>query len=136
MIRSKMRPKRDGVAAVELAVILPLFVMLVLGIIESSRLGMAAQLLATAAREGCRVAVVPDNTASDVQTRINSVLSGSGISVGTVTPSPSNWVTAPKGTSITVTLSVPFSQVSWLPSPYFLKNVNVTASATFSSERP
>ena len=39
----------------------------------------------TAARDGCRVAVIPGATQSDVQTRVNAVLSGSGISVGTVT---------------------------------------------------
>jgi Flp pilus assembly protein TadG len=122
-----------------MAFVAPVFVMLIMGIIESSRLGMVAQLLTTAAREGCRVAVINGMTQTDVQNRINAVLNGSGISVGTVTPTcpaPYSWDVSPGGTPITVSLSVPYSQVSWLPTPYFLKTANVSCSATMSSERP
>jgi hypothetical protein len=74
-----------------------------------------------------------------VQNRIDAVLSGSGISVGTVTPtcpSPYTWTSAPSGTAITVSLSVPFSQVSWLKAPVFTKGVTLSVSSTQSSERP
>lgn len=122
-----------------MAFVAPFFVAMILGQIESSRLGMVAQLLTTAARDGCRVAVVPGSTVTDVRTRISAVLTGSGISVGTVTPtcpSPYTWDSAPGGTPITVSLSVPYKSVSWLGTPFFLKNANVSASATLSSERP
>jgi Flp pilus assembly protein TadG len=122
-----------------MALVLPIFVALLLGLIEAARFGMVCQELTTAAREGCRVAVLSGMEQTDVQTRINNVLSGSGISVGTVTPtcpSPYSWDSAPAGTAITVSLSVPYSQVSLLPTPYFLKNINVAVSATMSSERP
>jgi Flp pilus assembly protein TadG len=133
------RQRRSGASAVEMALIAPVFVTLVLGQVETSRLGMVAQLLTTAAREGCRVAVVTGATQTSVQNRINAVLSGSGVSIGTVTPtcpSPYTWNTAPGGTPITVSLSVPYTQVSWLGTPFFLKTANVTASATMSSENP
>jgi Flp pilus assembly protein TadG len=122
-----------------MAFIGPVFLTLVLGIIESSRLGMVAQLLTTAAREGCRVAVLNGATQTNVQNRIDNVLSGSGIPVGAVTPTcPSGytWDSAPGGTPITVSLSVPYSQVSWLRSPFFFKNAVISASATMSCERP
>src|SRR3954447_22828837 len=107
--------ERAGTSAVEMAFVAPIFITLVLGQIEASRLGMVSQLLTTAAREGCRVAVVPGHTQADVQDRVNSVLSGSGIPIGTVTPtcpSPYAWTSAPQGTAITVSLSVPYSRVS------------------------
>jgi Flp pilus assembly protein TadG len=138
-VLAKARRRRSGTSAVEFALVLPLFVMLVMGQLESSRLGMVAQLLTTASREGCRVAVLSGSTQSDVQTRINNVLSSSGISVGTVTPtcpSPYTWDSAPMGTAITVSLSVPYSQVSWLGTPFLFSNANVSASATLSSEKP
>src|SRR4051795_2008796 len=100
--------RRSGAAAVEMAVVSPLLITLLLGQIEAARLGMVAQLLTTAAREGCRVAVISGSTQTDVQNRVNTVLNGSGISVGTVTPSPSNWATAAGGTAITVSVSVPY----------------------------
>jgi Flp pilus assembly protein TadG len=103
-----------------MALVAPVLVTLLLGMIEAARLGMVTQLLTTAAREGCRVAVLDGMTQTDVQDRIDTALSGSGISVGTVTPtcpSPYTWTSAPSGTAITVSLSVPFSQVTWLKAP-------------------
>jgi Flp pilus assembly protein TadG len=123
-----------------MALVAPFLVALLLGMIEAARVGMAYQLLTTAAREGCRVAVLDGMTQTDVQSRINSVLSGSGISVGTVTPTCSSssytWTTAPSGTAITVSLSVPYSQVTWLKAPVFTKGVTLSVSSTQSSERP
>jgi hypothetical protein len=119
-----------------MAMILPVFLALVLGQIESMRLGMVAQLMTTAAREGCRVAVIPGRTQSDVTQRVGEVLEGSGIRLQSFAVTPSNWTTAPGGTSITVSLRVPYSNVSWLPVPRYLKTAVVAASATLSSERP
>ncbi|MFO0950153.1 MAG: TadE family protein [Isosphaeraceae bacterium] len=133
------RRRRRGASRWNWALVAPVFVAMLMGILESSRLGMVAQLLTTAAREGCRVAVLNGSTQNDVQTRVNAVLSGSGISVGTVTPtcpSPYTWSTAPMGTPITVSLSVPYSQVSWVGAPFFLGGATVSASATMSSENP
>src|SRR4051794_2883711 len=99
---SGSKRKRSGSSAVEMALIAPVFVMLIMAQLETSRLGMVAQLLTTAAREGCRVAVLPGATQTTVQNRINAVLTGSGISLGTVTPTcPSGytWNTAPGGTA-------------------------------------
>jgi Flp pilus assembly protein TadG len=138
-VRCKPRRSRRGTSAVEMALVAPVFVALLMGQIESARLGMATQLLTTAAREGCRVAVIPGHVQSDVQTRVNAVLSGSGISVGTVTPtcpSPYTWSSAPGGTPITVSLSVPYSQVTWLGTPFYLSGAVVSSSATMSSENP
>jgi Flp pilus assembly protein TadG len=137
--RSKKSASKRGVAAVEMALVLPVFITLVFGLIEATQFAMACQELTTAAREGCRVAVLDGKVQADVQSRISTVLSGSGISVGTVTPtcpSPYSWDSAPAGTAITVSLSVPFSQVSWLPTPFFLKGASVSAAATMSSQRP
>jgi Flp pilus assembly protein TadG len=140
LIRKKGRCReRSGTSAVELAMVSPLVIAMIMGQLESSRLGMVSQLITSAAREGCRVAVLEGATLSEVQTRITASLAGSGISVGSVTPtcpSPHTWSSAPKGIPITVSLSVPYSQVSWLGTPFFLSGATVKASATFSSEKP
>jgi hypothetical protein len=43
---------------------------------------------------------------------------------------------APGGTPVTVSLSVPYAQVSWLGAPFLFKNANVTAAATMASQNP
>jgi Flp pilus assembly protein TadG len=121
---------------VEVALIMPVFLAMILGLIESSRLGMAAQLIATATREGCRVAVLPGMLLADVQTRVTSVLSGSGIPT-TITVTPDLTTSTPSGgTAITVSMSVPYSQIAWFSNGPYFQSTTLTASATMSSERP
>lgn len=138
-MKVRNRPRRggrSGTAAVELAFMLPIFSTLVFAQIEAARLGQVTQLLTTAARQGARVAILPGKTQSDVQAATTKILTDAGISVGTVSPSPSTWQTDPGGTLITVTVSVPYSQVSWIsPSMYFGSTI-LTGTATMSSERP
>jgi Flp pilus assembly protein TadG len=130
---------RRGSSVVELALVAPVLLTMLVGMIEAARVGMVCQLLATAAREGCRVAVLNGKSQTDVQSRITAVLSGSGISVGTVTPtcaSPYTWTSAPSGTAITVSMSVSYKDVSWLKFSWFFNNATLSSSATMSSERP
>lgn len=145
-------PRRSGAAAVEMAAVLPLFMALILGQIESSRLGMVQQLLTVAAREACRTAVIPGNGTKEVQARIDGVLAGSRISVGTLTTvqtdpqtvgayiTPLNWYTTNSsvkaGDTFEVILRVNYSDVAWLPTPQFIsKTAKVTARAAMSAER-
>jgi len=128
--------RRSGTAAIEFAIVFPIFTTFTFAQLEAARIGQVTQLLTTAARQGARVAVISGQTQADVQTAVDRVLSSAGISVGTVTPTPSTWDTDPGGTLITVSVSVPYSQVSWIsPSMYFGSTI-LTGSATMSSERP
>lgn len=63
---AKARHSERGVAAVELAIILPLFGILLLGIIEVGGLARDHQVLQNAAREGARFSSLPSNRMSGV----------------------------------------------------------------------
>src|SRR5206468_2029837 len=60
------RRKRGAAAAVEFALVAPVLLLFVLGIIEFGRLMMVEQILTNAAREGARRAVMANATQSDV----------------------------------------------------------------------
>lgn len=129
--------RRSGAAAIELAFMMPIFCTLVFAQLETARLGMVTQMMTIAAREGARVAVMPKTlNASAVQTRVSAVLANTGIPVGTMTITPSSWATDVGGTAITVSLSLPYSQASWLPTPMYFGSTILNASATLNSERP
>lgn len=68
------RDRRRGTAIVEFAVVLPLLLLLLFGIIEFGWLFMVRQTLVNAAREGCRVAVLKTSTNADVAARIEEVM--------------------------------------------------------------
>jgi Flp pilus assembly protein TadG len=118
---------------VEFAIIGPIVVMLVLGMIEFSRLMMVEEILTNAAREGCRQAVLTGATTSNATSTVDTYLQGAGISgyTTTVSPDPS---TAAAGTAITVTITVPYSKVTWLPSPIFLGGTTLTATVIMRKE--
>jgi|GraSoiStandDraft_27_1057306.scaffolds.fasta_scaffold262607_2 Flp pilus assembly protein TadG len=131
---SLRRWQRRGAAAVEFAIVAPLLVALVLGLIEFGRVLMVGQILTNAAREGCRTAVLEGSTTTDVNTTVSNYLTGSGISgapAPTVSPDPSS---AAPGSSITVTVSVPFNNVSWLPVPLFMGGKTLSATVIMRKE--
>ncbi len=68
----------------EFAVVLPLLLLLLFGIVEFGWLFMIRQTLVNAAREGCRVAVLKTSTDLDVTERVREVMAPLGFDEGTV----------------------------------------------------
>jgi Flp pilus assembly protein TadG len=130
------RKQRRGAAAVEFAVVAPVFFLLVFGMIEYGRMVMVQQIIVNAAREGCRSAVLDGSTTSGVKsTTITAMASGNiTITTSNVTVSPDPPSNAEFGDPVTVTVTVPFNQVSWLPSPMYLGGKSMTASTTMRRE--
>ncbi len=123
------RKNRRGTAVVEFAVVAPVFFLLVFGMIEYGRMVMVQQIITNASREGARQAVLDGATSSSVDTAVTSYLTGASISGADVVTNPADPSSAGYGASVTVTVSVPFSAVSWLPSPMFPMNQSKTLSA-------
>lgn len=127
---------RRGVAAVEMAIVLPVLLLILIGMIESSRMLMVSQVLTNAAREGCRMGVINGRTTADVEARVNQILADARINGATIVTTPGAVQTTSLGDPVTVTITVDFQQVSWLASPFLYQNATLTGSATMSSERP
>jgi Flp pilus assembly protein TadG len=130
---SQDRPKRQGAAVVEFAVLAPLLFLLVFGMLEYGRLIMVQQIITNASREGCRQAVLEGATSTGVETSVQSYLTGSSISNATVTVSPDPAVAGP-GDPMTVTVDVNFDDVSWLPTSMYLGGRVLSASSTMRRE--
>lgn len=75
---SRLLRNEDGVSLIELAIILPILLILVIGIIEFGFIFNDYIILTGAAREGARVAVA--GKVDEIDSRINNHLSGSGVS--------------------------------------------------------
>jgi len=128
--------RRKGAAVVEFAVVAPVLILLLLGMIECGRMIMVQQALTTAVREGARTAIVEGASASSAIDAAESFLAGAGITGGKITVTPSNTATAAHGQPITVAVVVPFAKVSWLPHPLFLGNAELSSTATMRRETP
>jgi Flp pilus assembly protein TadG len=133
-----LRIKRRGASAVEFAIVAPVFFLMIFGMIEYGRLVMVQQILTNATREGARRAVLQDATTSTVKTVVRNYLTNASINGDNpnlsinVTPEPQTATAADE--SITVSLSLPFKDVSWLPAPMFLKATTLNASSVMRRE--
>lgn len=114
MVRRWLRGRRSGQAIVEFALIAPLLLMLVLGIVEFGRAWNVLQVLTDAARAGARTAVIanPTITMDTVANRINEQLLRAGLDTASAVKNVVGF-RAGSGTSATVSIAYPY-QMRWL----------------------
>jgi Flp pilus assembly protein TadG len=130
--RPTRRPRR-GVAAVEFAIVAPIFFMLIIGIIEIGRAMMVQQVLINASRVGARRAVTLSSNQQAVIDAVVEYSNGVGVS-GVEVAVSTNPATALAGQPITVSAEIDFSQVTWLPAPWFMGGKNLTATSVMRKE--
>jgi Flp pilus assembly protein TadG len=125
---------------VEFAVVAPLFFLLVFGMIEFGRMVMVQQIITNASREGARVAVLDGATTADVVNAVDNYMTGVSVDGAQVTiKGPNGDILDPPssagyGEPVAVVVSVPFDQVSWLPSPMFLGGSTMSATTVMRRE--
>jgi Flp pilus assembly protein TadG len=74
-----------GQSLVEFALVLPVFVVILFGIMEFGRLWEISNILTSAAREGARVAAVSEPDVEKARTAVQTVLSAGHITNATIT---------------------------------------------------
>lgn len=132
---------KRGAATVEFAVVLPILLMIIFGILEFGRVLYVDQSLSWAAREGARIAALPGTDNTQVTNAVNEKLSESGLTADNVSFKNANDDTiitdisdssqAPPGTPIKVIIAVNYSNVAYLISGFFpsLQTAQLTGEA-------
>jgi Flp pilus assembly protein TadG len=119
---------------VEFAIVAPCFFLFALGIIEIGRAMMVQTLITNAAQLGARAGALNGAQNSDVTSAVNSYLANAGISGASSTPTPSPPSSANPGQDVRVTVTIPYSSVSWLPTPSYLGSTTLSATALVQRE--
>jgi hypothetical protein len=107
------------VAAAELAVCLPVVVLLVVATIESCSALFLKQSLTVAAYEGARKAIEKGSTTANIQTACNDILADRRIQGATVVVNPANKASLQPGEFIDVTVSAPCTANTPVPTTFF-----------------
>jgi hypothetical protein len=121
---------RRGSAMVEFAVVAPVLVTLMLGMVEVTRAIQVKNLLTDAARASCRAAAMPGASTQDVKDRVGSILSNNGIKPADATVNvlvngkALDAQSAVNGDRIDVQISVPISKINWV-SPLFFSTMAI-----------
>ena len=116
--QTNQRPGRQGAAAVEFAVVLPLFLLLLAGIIEFGQVFRIQHALSNACRRGARSAIVEGATASVLKQKVKQQCNRSfGVSEADVSVEISvngdpnfDLLQAVQGDEISFTVTVPFAK--------------------------
>lgn len=119
-------------AVVEFAVVLPLLLTILFGIIEYGWVFMVRQTLQNAAREGCRLAVLSTSVEpyTNVTDRVAQVMSPTGLTSYTV-----NMTHATPGNPVeSVTVSVPYNDVSLLGGFFGTQNYDLKGTCSMRKE--
>ncbi len=133
--RSFLKKKpRTGAATVEFALTVPLFVLFTFAMIEIGQAVLAKQLLVNAARDGARSATLEGANETEIKNSVREFLTSASITGATVTISPQPLTQAQGGDPVTVSVSVPFKSISWMPVPFFMGNIELEASVVMRRE--
>lgn len=125
------KKQRSGAALVEMAIVLPIFLMVSLGIIEFGRALMVANMVTNSAREGARMAVLDGSSNTQVQQAVvDFLIAATGVASGDISvniaitpaagnPNPANQCSAAMARDlIAVQVQIPFNKVALIPGGY------------------
>lgn len=110
---------RHGAVAVEMAVVLPVLLLLIFGIIESCNLIFLKQALTVAAYEGVRASIADGATDADINQKADQILNDRKVKSSTLKITPANFSSAAYGSYIAVEVSAPYSTNSIIPGWFF-----------------
>ena len=129
-MRFKKGKKRWAAAAVEMAVVTPLLLTMLFGIIEYGWVFTVRQGLTTAAREGARVAALPGSSDADIQERVAGFLSPLGVTTYNVHITHSS----PTDPAETVRVTVPYADVTLIGSFFGSTDYDLGATCSMRKE--
>ncbi len=124
---------RRAAAAAELAICLPLLVMLVLASIEACTMIFLDHGLTIASYEGVRVAINFDGNNTDVLARCDEIINQRSIDGANVTINPADVSVVPRGQPIAVTVSAPCDSNAIIP-PWFYGGRTLSVTTTMVKE--
>jgi Flp pilus assembly protein TadG len=132
-IRRRRETESRGAAAVELAICLPLLVLLVMASIEACTMIFLDHSLTIASYEGVRAGINYDGTNADVLARANAIINSRDIKGAKVTLNPTDVASADRGEPIAVTVSAPCNANMIIP-PWFYDGRTLRATMTMVKE--
>jgi TadE-like protein len=124
---------RRAAAAAELAICLPLIVMLVMASIEACTMIFLDHGLTITSYEGVRVAINYDGTSADARARCDEIINQREIHGANVTINPANVSNVPRGQPVAVTVSAPCTANAIIP-PWFYGGRTLSVTTTMVKE--
>jgi hypothetical protein len=98
----RSRTSERGAELIEFALVLPLLLLLVLGIVDFGFMFQRLEVVTNAAREGARLAVLPGYDTNDVIDRVNSYMQEGGVPIDATSTPPNPLIDVAGPTDVTI----------------------------------
>lgn len=141
-VRDRLRVAR-GAELIEFALVLPVMLLILAGILDMGFLFNNYAVVTNAAREGARMAAVPGWAEADVKARVNKYIAGAGLQLAGVTTSVQPVAIDVGGgrsvNGVKVVVSYPYTYLILGPVATMIQrgsisNITVQAAATMRAE--
>jgi Flp pilus assembly protein TadG len=119
----------EGQSLVEFALVVPVLLLIVMGIIEFGNLLMNVNVLTGAAREGVRIAAVTDPNVDQVNSTVSNYLTSANIQGATITTAGPN-----ANNEVVVTVQMTYTVITMGLIPGIPASFNLTRSASMRWE--
>ena len=133
--RINRNDRRRGAALVEMALVLPILLLLTFAVIEYGWLTFRASQVNQAARHGARIAVRPAATAEEVEDAVAAIMDGAGLTDYTLTITPEDPDTE-VGDPVTVVVSVDYGPISLTGAAFVPTPETIVGNVTMAKEGP
>lgn len=132
MIIKRRRHMRRGAAVVETAVVAPILILGMLGMMEVGWAFMLRQTVTLAAREGARAGALPGAEMTDIQTRVDNAMGAANLE-GYTTSSNINDLSA-TDLEVSVTVSIPLDRATFTGAMLGGGSFDISSTATMRRE--
>lgn len=144
-IRKRKIDLRRGAAAVEFALVMPVFVLIIVGAMELCYLNVCKSVVINKAREAARLAIntnadaaaISSNTIARVADLLNTSTQDIVCDINAIGPDGSqrkSFNSAQKGDLVEVTITMPYSKISLFSSNFMSNNLKVSDSCIMLKE--
>ncbi|MFQ5429820.1 MAG: TadE/TadG family type IV pilus assembly protein [Phycisphaerae bacterium] len=131
LIRAK-RHARRGTAVVETAVVAPILILGMLGMMEVGYAFMVRQTVTMASREGARAAALPGGDMTAVNAAVDAAMGAANLTGYTTTSNIST--VGPTDLDVWVTVSIPLNRVTFTGSLFGGGSFDITSTTTMRRE--
>ncbi len=136
----KNKSMRRGTALVETAMVSLILLSVLFGMMEYGWMFLKQQQITNTARQAARTAATPDATSGTVNGRISTMMSDASMpqnkSGYTVSNSNPSYLTATAGNPFSITISVPYSNITITNCALIPRPSTLSATITMTKEGP
>ena len=132
------RRARRGLSSVEAAIVLPLVILLLFGLLEFGWAFLKSQQINNAARHGARIGIAYGATAAEIQAGVDAVMAASGMGSSGYTTEilPNDPLTLTTGQLLAVSVTVDYSNIELIGVPLIPAPATLTGTTSMAREAP